>query len=85
MERWERRARKLDARRQRMRVTGRGLITTEPLAIQKRMKKLKQAADSRRGKRNGEARRPPPLAGPPVFEAARYGRGTVTPRVAMIQ
>lgn len=51
MERWERRAQKLDAKRRRMRVTGRGLLTTEPLAIQKRLQKLKKAAGTRRGKR----------------------------------
>lgn len=51
MERWERRAQKLDAKRRRMRVTGRGLITTEPLAIQKRLKKLREAAGTRRGRR----------------------------------
>ncbi len=51
MERWERRAQKLDAKRRRMRVTGRGLVTTEPLAIQKRLKKLKEAAGTRRTRR----------------------------------
>jgi hypothetical protein len=51
VERWERRAQKLDAKRRRMRVTGRGLLTTEPLAIQKRLQKLKAAAATRRGKR----------------------------------
>lgn len=51
MERWERRAQKLDAKRQRMRVTGRGLITTEPQAVQRRLKKMQEAAQSRRGKK----------------------------------
>ncbi|MCL4242308.1 MAG: hypothetical protein KJ048_13245 [Dehalococcoidia bacterium] len=51
MERWERRAQKLDAKRRRMRVTGRGLITTEPQAIQKRLKKMQESAQARRGKK----------------------------------
>jgi hypothetical protein len=51
MERWERRAQKLDAKQRRMRVTGRGLITTEPAAIQKRLKKMQESAQTRRGRK----------------------------------
>jgi len=48
MERWERRAKKLDARRRRMVVQGRGLLTTEPAAIRKRLEKLRKAGEARR-------------------------------------
>ncbi len=47
---WEDRAKKLDAKRKKMRVQGRGLLTVEPLAISKRLKRLQEAAKSRRGK-----------------------------------
>jgi len=39
MDRWERRAAKLDAKRRRMHLQGRGLLTTEPLAMIRRLKK----------------------------------------------
>ena len=42
MERWEQRAKKIEAKRRRMRVTGRGLITVEPGAVRKRLEKLHQ-------------------------------------------
>mgnify|MGYP000925359172 FL=1 len=48
---WEERAKKLDAKRRKMRVQGRGLITVEPLAISRRLKQMQSAAKSRRGKR----------------------------------
>ena len=38
---WEERARKVEKRKRRMVVQGRGLITVEPLAASKRLKKLK--------------------------------------------
>ncbi len=47
---WEDRAKKLDAKRRKMRVQGRGLLTVEPLAISKRLKQMQEAAKSRRGK-----------------------------------
>lgn len=47
---WEGRAKKLDAKRKKMRVQGRGLLTVEPLAISKRLKRMQEAAKSRRGK-----------------------------------
>lgn len=47
---WEDRAKKLDAKRKKMRVQGRGLLTVEPLAISKRLKRMQEAAKSRRGK-----------------------------------
>lgn len=40
MEKWEQRAKKLEAKRRRMRVTGRGLLTVEPAAIQKRLEQM---------------------------------------------
>jgi hypothetical protein len=48
MERWEQRARKIEAKRRRMRVTGRGLITVEPGAVRKRLEKLQESAGRRR-------------------------------------
>ncbi|HMO96019.1 MAG TPA: hypothetical protein PKD27_07845 [Tepidiformaceae bacterium] len=48
MEKWEQRAKKLDARRRRMRVTGRGLLTTEPPAIQKRHGRMAKAGKRRK-------------------------------------
>ena len=47
---WEDRAKKLDAKRKKLRVQGRGLLTVEPLAISKRLKRMQEAAKSRRGK-----------------------------------
>ncbi|MFN8618287.1 MAG: hypothetical protein U0837_14425 [Dehalococcoidia bacterium] len=47
---WEDRAKKLDAKRRKMRVQGRGLLTVEPLAISRRLKRMQEAAKSRRGK-----------------------------------
>ena len=38
---WEQRAQKLEKRKRRMIVQGRGLITVEPLAASGRLKKLK--------------------------------------------
>ena len=51
---WEDRAKKLDSKRRRMRVQGRGLLTVEPNAISKRLKRMQEAAKSRRG---GKSRR----------------------------
>lgn len=51
---WENRARKLDAKRRQMRVQGRGLLTVEPNAVAKRLKKIQDAAKSRRA--NGKRR-----------------------------
>ena len=45
---WEERARKLEKKKRQMVVQGRGLITIEPLAVSKRLKKQK----TRRGRRN---------------------------------
>jgi len=45
---WEERAKKLDAKRRRMRVQGRGLLTVEPHALGKRLKRMQDAAKSRR-------------------------------------
>ncbi|MEO8538249.1 MAG: hypothetical protein ABI577_00820 [bacterium] len=47
---WEDRAKKLESKRRRMRVQGRGLLTVEPNAIGKRLKRMQEAAKSRRGK-----------------------------------
>lgn len=47
---WEERARKLEARRRRMPVSGRGLLTVEPHAIRKRLERL---ANGRRHARPG--------------------------------
>ncbi|GIW18913.1 MAG: hypothetical protein KatS3mg064_2070 [Tepidiforma sp.] len=50
---WEERARKLEARRRRMPVSGRGLLTVEPHAIRKRLGRLangkRQARPGRKG------------------------------------
>lgn len=51
---WEERARKLEARRRRMPMTGRGLLTVEPHAIRKRLQ--------RRSARPGPGRRGPKRA-----------------------
>jgi hypothetical protein len=51
VDRWERRAEKLEAKRRRMRVEGRGLLTTEPLALMRRLKKAGKAAGRPRRKR----------------------------------
>jgi|GEM_PF-4591107 len=48
---WEERARKLEKKKRQMVVQGRGLITVEPLATSKRLKRMQRAARSRRGKR----------------------------------
>ncbi len=48
---WEDRARKLDVKRRRMRVQGRGLLTVEPNAISKRLKQMQDAAKSHRANR----------------------------------
>jgi len=56
VERWERRAEKLEAKRRRMRVVGRGLLTTEPLAVRKRLKKLEETASRRRKAGGGHDR-----------------------------
>jgi len=56
MERWEQRARKLEAKRRRMPVTGRGLITLEPGSVRKRLQKLQDSAAKRR-KNGGRAGR----------------------------
>ena len=45
---WEERARKLDKKKKRMVVQGRGLITGEPLATSKRLKRIHTSASSRR-------------------------------------
>lgn len=51
MDRWERRAEKLESKRKRMRVEGRGLLTTEPLALIRRLKKAGKAPPHGRRKR----------------------------------
>lgn len=48
---WEERAKKLDARRRKMRVQGRGLLTVDPMAIRKRLERMHTAARSRRNRR----------------------------------
>lgn len=50
---WEERARKLDAQRRRMPVSGRGLLTVEPSAIRKRLERLAKGAAGRRPGRKG--------------------------------
>ena len=50
MEKWEQRAKKLEAKRRRMRVTGRGLLTVEPAAIQKRLEKMAENGKRRKKK-----------------------------------
>jgi hypothetical protein len=45
MEKWERRARKLDARRRRMAVSGRGLLTVLQPAIKRRAEAAKRARE----------------------------------------
>jgi hypothetical protein len=47
---WEERARKLEKKKRRMVVQGRGLITVEPLATSKRLKQIKTSANSRRSR-----------------------------------
>ena len=48
MEKWEQRAKKLDARGRRMRVTGRVLLTREPAAIKKRLEQMAKAGKRRK-------------------------------------
>jgi len=48
---WEARARKLEKRRRRMTVQGRGLITVEPQATARRLKKLAANGARRHSKR----------------------------------
>lgn len=48
---WEERARKLEKKRRQMVVQGRGLITVDPLATSKRLKKLKNRPN-RKGTRH---------------------------------
>ena len=48
MEKWEQRAKKLEAKRRRMRVTGRGLLTTEPAAIKKRLDRMAETGKRRK-------------------------------------
>lgn len=45
---WEERARKLEKKKRRMVVQGRGLITVEPLATSKRLKQMGDSARARR-------------------------------------
>ena len=45
---WEERARKLEKKKRQMVVQGRGLITVEPLATSKRLKRIHALADARR-------------------------------------
>lgn len=47
MEKWERRARKLDARRRRMGVSGRSLLTVVRPAIKRRAEAAKRAREER--------------------------------------
>jgi hypothetical protein len=47
MERWERRARKMDARRRRMGMSGRGLLTITQRAIKRRAEQAKRAREER--------------------------------------
>lgn len=54
---WEERARKLEARRRRMPVSGRGLLTVEPHAVRRRLERLaKQARGPQRPGRKGPKR-----------------------------
>lgn len=46
---WEERARKLEKKRRRMLVQGRGLLTVEPLALRKKLEQMQRSAKSRRG------------------------------------
>ena len=48
---WEERPKKLAARRPKMRVQVRGLLTVEPMAIRKRLERMHTAARSRRNRR----------------------------------
>jgi hypothetical protein len=48
---WEERAKKLEKKKRRMVVQGRGLITVEPLATSKRLKTIKRSAQARRKRR----------------------------------
>lgn len=50
MEKWEQRARKLEAKRRRMRVTGKGLLTVEPAAIKKRLERMAENGKRRKKK-----------------------------------
>lgn len=52
MEKWEQRARKLDAKRRRMRVQGRGLLTVEPLAIKKRLQRMAENGKRRKARKS---------------------------------
>lgn len=52
MEKWEQRARKLDAKRRRMRVQGRGLLTVEPAAIKKRLERMAQNGKRRKARKS---------------------------------
>ena len=45
---WEERARKLEKKKRQMVGQGRGLITVEPLATSKRLKRIHTSASSRR-------------------------------------
>lgn len=47
MEKWERRAKKLDARRRRMGMSGRGLLTVVRPAIKRRAEQAKRAREER--------------------------------------
>jgi len=51
MERWERRAEKLESKRKKMRVEGRGLLTVEPLAVIKSLQKRQQTAATKKRRR----------------------------------
>ncbi len=53
---WEERARKLEARRRRMPMSGRGLLTVEPHAIRKRLERLARSSRTNRPGRKGPKR-----------------------------
>ncbi|PFG73232.1 hypothetical protein [Tepidiforma thermophila] len=53
---WEERARKLEARRRRMRVSGRGLLTVLPQAERKRLERLAKRQGNGRPGRKGPKR-----------------------------
>ncbi len=52
MERWEQRAKKLEAKRHRMRVTGRGLLTDVPNSVRKRLEKMAATGKRRKDRKS---------------------------------
>jgi hypothetical protein len=53
---WEERARKVESRRRRMRITGRGLLTVEPHAVKKRLARLTAGKPAAKPGRRGPKR-----------------------------